>query len=300
VRPGFGWESLAASSTTGELWTANEEALTVDGPQSSPTAGTAVRLVRYQASGDTFLPAEQFAYNVDPWHGLQILGARGGLVELVQLPDRRLIALERSLAFGSSLFQNRIYEIGLAGATDVSSVASLSSADNVTPVTKTLLYSGSPAGASGMNMEGLALGPALAGGGRALVGIVDDGDPISVNTLVTFSLAGTGTLPQTIGDLNDDGAVDRADAAVLLRQLGVPSDAIYSDGDLDGDGNVSLRDEAILANHLGAGIPAGSPDEAPAAGVTEVPEPGTISILIAALSLLGVQWWLSRRWTSTK
>jgi len=51
------------------------------------------------------------------------------------------------------------------------------------------------------------------------------------------------------GDLNDDGAVDLSDLAILLAHFGTPSGAVWPDGDLDADGDVDIQDLAtILAN----------------------------------------------------
>ena len=180
-RSNRGLES-ATGTCGGDLWTANEEALTVDGPASSPTNGTLVRLLEVTAG----VPARQFAYEVEPMHGPFFPGNVGqsGLVDLVALPGGGLLALERSLALASPPLLSRIYSIDLSGATDVSGEASLLSA-TYTPAQKTLLWQGSAA-----NLEGLCLGPELAGGHRALLGVIDDGDPLSSNALVTFELAG--------------------------------------------------------------------------------------------------------------
>jgi hypothetical protein len=111
------------------------------------------------------------------------------LSDLVALPDGRVLALERSLASSLTPFQSRIYELDFTGATDVSSLAGLIG-QTYTPVSKRLLWSGQAAGGFGQNLEGLALGPQLSNGNWSLLGIVDDGDPLSNNTLVAFELSG--------------------------------------------------------------------------------------------------------------
>ena len=186
--PGRGFESLTRWCNGAQLWTANEEALTVDGLPATPGAGTTVRLLRYDASGPLPFPASQYAYEVDPMHGPYFPGGDGqsGLVELVQLPGGALLALERSLALALPFFESRLVEIDLAGATDVSGLAGLTGA-SYAPVGRHLLWSG---GLS--NLEGLCAGPSLAGGGLALIGVVDDGDPLSQNALVSFELLGPG------------------------------------------------------------------------------------------------------------
>jgi len=183
-RPNFGFESLTRRGHT--IYTANEEALTPDGPLSTQAAGTVVRLQRYTSG----LPDLQFAYRTEPLHGSPISGSRSGLSDLLTLPDGRLIALERSFAFNlAGLFRTRIFALDLAGATDTSALPSLAVA-SYTPIAKTLLLS-----ADLTNLEGLCLGPRLDPPGSpgpyryALLGIVDDGDPISTSRLYSFELA---------------------------------------------------------------------------------------------------------------
>lgn len=184
----FGFESLARSGDGSTVWTANEEALSVDGPRSTAAAGSVVRLLRFDTSGADATAGAQYAYVTDPIHSAG--GSdRSGLVDLVVLPDGRLLALERSAAQALPALVNRIYEIDLAGATDVSGIAGLIG-ESYTPVTKRLLWQGTADGLFGQNLEGLALGPQLAPGTYALVGVIDDGDPVSSNSVVTFELTG--------------------------------------------------------------------------------------------------------------
>ncbi len=184
-----GFESLTIDASTSELWTANEEALTVDGGLATQSSGTTVRLLRYVSSGNSFAPAEQFAYEVEPLHAPPVTGSRSGLVDLVTLPDGELLALERSLALSSTegLFKSSLFSIDLTGASDVSALSGGLQGQTFTPVAKSELWSGVVSGA-GMNMEGLTLGPALGNGRWALLGIVDNGDPLSTNSVVAFEL----------------------------------------------------------------------------------------------------------------
>lgn len=191
LRPNFGFESLTITppgfSSNSYLWTANEEALTVDGDASSQAAGTVVRLCRFTLGAGQIIPGPQYAYRTEPWHGSSITGARSGVCDLVALPDGRMLILERSFAFNlAGFFQTRIYEADFAGATDVSSLTGLIG-QSYSIVGKRLLYQGDQ-----QNLEGLALGPMIGAGRYALIGIVDDGDPISVNRVVGFELSGVG------------------------------------------------------------------------------------------------------------
>jgi len=196
-RDNRGLESLTRRADGKEMWTANEEALTVDGPVSSRSAGTVVRLVRFAVDGNSVKPAQQYAYTVNPIH--PGLGApySSGLSDLVVLPDGTLLTLERSAIEGLPVFETRIYQVDFSGATDISqgSLAAGLVGQNYAPVKKKLLLSTSKIGE---NLEGLCLGPELSAGQWALLGVVDNGDPVSKNTLVAFELIEPAPLPMSL------------------------------------------------------------------------------------------------------
>ncbi len=230
-RENFGFESMTFGTSTFSLWTANEEALSQDGPLSTPQQGSVVRLLHYGRDGG-ITPDVQYAYVTDPIHGPAIMGARSGLVDLVALPDGRLLSLERSFAGTVPPFQNRIYEVNRAGATNVSGLPALEGAA-YTPVGKRLLWSGALG-----NLEGLALGPQLTGGNWALVGVIDDGDPISMNAVVGFELSGDIGLECDACDTNCDGVLDAFDIEPFVNVLLNPSaprcDSCTGDANYDG------------------------------------------------------------------
>jgi hypothetical protein len=231
-RANFGFESLTADGDGG-FFTANEEALTVDGPVSSPSVGTVVRLLRYRQSGPDFVAAEQYAYRCDPMHGSVISGARSGVSDLLVLSvagyeSGTLLALERSFAFNlQGFFENRVYQVETWNATDVSAIPGLIGA-TYTPSEKSLLWRGR----LNANMEGLALGRHLAHGRRSVIGIVDDGDPISVNSVVGFVLR----YSTCLSDFNEDGGVDGGDLEAFFSawEAGQPDADVNGDGGVDG------------------------------------------------------------------
>ena len=188
----FGFESMSFRADGEQLWTVNEEALTIDGPPASPQGGTVVRLQRFLMNGPLAESAKQYAYWTEPMHGGSITGGRSGLVDLVALPNGRLLALERSLAFdlGGGFFRNSIWRVKLSGATNVGvgELADGLAGASYEPAGKELLWSSQSD--VGQNLEGLCLGPELSGGCRVLLGVVDDGDPFSTNSLVTLRLCG--------------------------------------------------------------------------------------------------------------
>jgi len=227
-RDNFGFESMTRHPFTGELWTANEEALGADGGTSTTTAGTIVRLLKYR--GNPPVPEAEFAYVCQPLHGAAVSGSRSGLCDLVWLPSGRVLAMERSLALSAAgLFQTRIYEIDFAGANNVASFGGL--VDQMyAPVAKRLLYQGSH-----NNLEGLCLGPRLANGNYALIGVVDDGDPISTNAVVSFELSGG---VACIADFNDDGAISVQDIFDFLAGYFASSPR----ADVNGSGGLGVQD----------------------------------------------------------
>ena len=222
-----------------EVWIANEEALLPDGPRATPDHGTWVRVLRGDASGD----ATQFGYEVDAMPGpyFPFTGdGQSGLVAIVPLPDGTLLAVERSLAFAGAFFETRMYQVTMEGATDVSDFPTLDGA-TFTPVTKTALYVGPH-----QNMEGLCLGPDLGDGRRALLGIVDDGDPLSSNRVVAFILGGLATCDS---DLDGSGAVDTDDLLALIGQWGTCGGTC--EADLDQSGEVGADDLLELLSQWG-------------------------------------------------
>ncbi|APR79592.1 Hypothetical protein A7982_04939 [Minicystis rosea] len=175
-----GLESLARSPSGNSLFTVNEAALTIDGPQPSKKVGTTVRILRRALDS---VQDEQRAYRTEPLG--EGTGGDVGVSDLLALSDTELLVLERGFQsdYGNTV---RIFRVDFAapGAVDVSAVASL---DATTPVLeKTLVVDIGALPASGAthpgiepnplldNFEALALGPTLADGRRAIFVTSDD------------------------------------------------------------------------------------------------------------------------------
>ena len=195
-RPNRGLESLAIEPGGRFLWTANEEALSGDGPTAAAGGGTVVRLTRIPLPGAA-APAVadsaavdrtfQAAYSVDKVHQfVPVFTADplSGVSALVALGGSRLLVLERSGAAGLPPFSSRIYLVDVDEAVDVSVVERDLAARKDAVVAKRLLWSDS----LGVNLEGLCAGPRLADGGMALLGIADNGGIGTPNQLVGLSL----------------------------------------------------------------------------------------------------------------
>ena len=186
VQGNFGLESLAYGA--GALWTGNEEALRSDGALSTTTSGSWVRIQKF--TGPDFAAATQYAYRTDPISALSPFtdAERSGLVDVVALPDGRVLSLERELGGFLPIFRSRLYAIDFTGATDVSTVPSLTDG-GFTAVTKTLLWQGYFALT---NFEGITLGALRSDGFYSLLMVSDDGSGIlgQRQTLLTLSLGG--------------------------------------------------------------------------------------------------------------
>ncbi len=191
LRANLGLESLARCPETGDLWIANEEALTVDGERSTPERGTLARLTRtvVGGGGEGAAPDVQYVYLTEPLHGAMMRGGRSGVSDVVAISGGRLLVLERSFASGEGLFRNSIYLVDPAEGTptDVAGIGGLEGAE-FEPVRKRLVWSGF----LNQNLEGLCLGPRVSPTSRVLLGVVDDGDPLSVNMVMSFELVDGG------------------------------------------------------------------------------------------------------------
>lgn len=193
-------ESLAISPDVQQLWTANEEALTVDGPTATTLAGTTVRLGRFDRSGGSFSAGAQYAYTTDPYQASPVTGSEyNGVSDLAVLPDGTLLVLERQVNSGGAFgFQteNFIYAVDLAGATDVSGLAGLDG-QTFTQAGKSLLWSGT---FLSDNYEGLAVGPELDNGDYSLL-LIADGDGSATESLYALRVSGVVPEPACLGVL---------------------------------------------------------------------------------------------------
>jgi hypothetical protein len=267
-------ESLTRNPNGTAMWTANEESLNPDGPSSEGGGATSVRLLKMNVVGDVVSNGPQFAYQVEPIHGgPTILGAQSGLTDLIAMPDGTLLALERSVAAASPNFLNRVFEIDSISATDVSGLAGLVG-QLYTPVAKQLVWSGAAdGGAVGQNLEGLSLGPRLVSGSWVLIGVVDDGDPFSNNTIVAFTAS---AIPSA--DFDDDGDVDGADFLSWQQGVGASIGATHVHGDADRDGDVDGAD----LNLWKSGYSATSAGKAASAAI---PEPAIAAMILPLAGL---------------
>ncbi len=181
------FESLTITPDQKTLFTATENALFQDGARVSTTSGSRSRILQYNlVSGQ---PEQEYLYTTDasitpdPETGF----SDNGLVDLLAIDNRgTLLALERSFAVGVGN-TIKIYEVTLQGATDISTIDSLSSLSEtqlaaIQPAQKRLLLNlndlnlptdaNHPTGLD--NIEGITFGPKLADGGQSIVLVSDN------------------------------------------------------------------------------------------------------------------------------
>ena len=223
-------EALTISPDGLTMWTANEQALKCDGPTSkgNSTVSTVVRLTRFtRGTPDAaWEAAGEWAYACDACEpvpsSLSMFASQvsqfseSGLSGLCALPDGSLLALEREVSI-ASLGRCRIYRVttgALADATEVSDFPALTNAtyDAVAKGDCLLDFNGpQPSNLLGTNSiivyEGIALGPILNDGSRAVCLVSDGGATKSVsrfgmtvaatatNSLCALKLTGLGEDP---------------------------------------------------------------------------------------------------------
>ena len=219
-RPNRGLESLAIDADGRHIWTANEEALPADGPAATATAGTVVRLTRIAIpdSEQRDRPAPiQIAYAVDAPHGfIPVFPGLplSGVVALAGLGADRLLVLERSGCPGLPPFENRLYEVDVRNARDISAVPGSAAERPEDHVGKRLLWNDQ----LGCNVEGLCLGPRLGGSRRAVLAVADNngiGTPNQVIAFVLEEAANEMSLPMVAG------------SAILVALLAVAGLTLY-------------------------------------------------------------------------
>lgn len=169
VQGNFGLEALSYGAD--KLWTSNEEALKPDGSISTTRSGSWVRIQQF--GGEDLAPATQYAYRTDRIAGMSpfIDVERSGLVDLLALPDGRVLALEREVGGFLPTFRSRIYQLDFTSATDVATLPTLTEG-GFTAVEKRLLWQGA---FLLDNFEGITLGPKLNNGAYSIVLVSDDG-----------------------------------------------------------------------------------------------------------------------------
>ncbi len=184
VRNNLSLESLTITPDESKLFTATEAPLREDqslqyilpASQGGNQLPPLIRILEFDENGNTYSAGAEYLYEADSVHNL---------VELLAVDNDTLLALERSGA--SEPYSIRLYELSLAGATDISSNNGLGgNTTGISLVSKTLLLdfstlSGNPLDPIG-NFEGLTFGPTLPNGETLLLAVSDNNLVSSVSS----------------------------------------------------------------------------------------------------------------------
>jgi hypothetical protein len=190
IRHNRGFEGVAVTPDGTGLFTGAEEGLSQDELTSGSSALT--RLIEYELG--TGAEVAQYAYVLDD------IGTQNGLVAMLATGPQTLLALERApTLFGGLIpgFSVRLFAVDLAGASNLTALNAIGAdfeSGLITAATKDLVLDLSTEGLVFDNLEGLAFGP-WNGLSRPLLMIADDGDPLSLNTLVAFNISFDQALP---------------------------------------------------------------------------------------------------------
>jgi 3-phytase len=160
VRQNLGFESAATRGK--KFFTGTENAVVQDGPPATPANGSPSRLLRYDVKRNRL--ERQWTYLTDPVAEPPSPPTQfsvNGLVEVLPIGHKRLITMERSFSVGAPGTGNKIKlyvtELRKDGSTS-----------------KTLLLNLDELGLPLDNVEGMAFGPRLHGGKRALLLVSDN------------------------------------------------------------------------------------------------------------------------------
>lgn len=215
TRGNLSLESLTISPDGRTMWTANEEALTVDGDVANPTNGTTVRIIRFSRR-DAFDPwtlSGMWAYRCEPVGAIQPVNS--GVSDLCALPDGSLLVLERECSY-TTLGLTRIYRPNFAGATDVREMPALTNAVYTAVEKGEPLYTVRDGKAFGETpwefqiscYEGLGLGPRNADGSYNLMMVSDGGAVANKKWMFLSAIAKTQPFVRALRlyGLDDDGS----------------------------------------------------------------------------------------------
>lgn len=197
IRDNVGLEGIGyvPSRRGGYVFAVNEEALIHDGPMSTTTGGTVVRILRHRVDGAGDL---EVAYLTDPIFA-DGAPSDNGVSDLAALSADRVLVVERAWVRGRGN-AIRVYAVDLRGAPDI---AALPDARAATPVAKRLVFDlaalpddhcppspGPQRRRTLENTEGMALGPTLDDGRRVVFLVSDDNDnTIQAARLITVAVS---------------------------------------------------------------------------------------------------------------
>lgn len=229
VRNNLAFESLTITPDQKSLFTATENALVQDGPAAGLTNPSLSRIIQYDLQTNQAIA--EFVYRTDPT-ALPPNPSGGfstsGLVDLLALDSGNLLALERSFSVGAAGTPGntghtvKLYQVSLAGETNVSGIDSLGTLDinGISLARKTLILDFTDLNIPISNLEGLTLGPALPDGRRSLVVVSDNNfNPAQFTQVLAF---GVNEAPTAVPEPASSAAILMAGALgirLLLKKV---------------------------------------------------------------------------------
>lgn len=176
IRNNLAFESLTITPDQKYLFTATENALIQDGPDSAPGTSSPSRILQYNRN--TSQREREFLYLTEPVAApLKVLDIfSSGLVDLLALDNQgHFLSLERSfIGLGYII---RLFEVSLEGADNIQDIDSLTTVDinTIKPVQKHLLLDFHTLNKVTLdNIEGLTFGPPLPNGRQSLIVVSDN------------------------------------------------------------------------------------------------------------------------------
>ena len=175
IRNNLAFESLTITPNQKYLFTATENALQQDGNVATINTGSPARILKYNLL--TRQPIQEFLYLTEPIAGNVKISrfSANGLADILAIDNTRLLSLERSFSpiKGNTI---RLYEVSLAGADDISKIASLKAVNinKIKPAQKKLLFNFNQLNIPIDNIEGLTFGQCLPNKRRSLIFVSDN------------------------------------------------------------------------------------------------------------------------------
>lgn len=173
-RENLAFEGLSFAADGQSLWLGMEGARYEDGVTPSFSSTSLTRLTNIDRAGNVL---GQFAYEIDALPAEPAAFGTAGVTEILAIGETRLLVIERAtVEDADGVFNNfiKVYEVDVAGATDITEIDALVGA-NVTPVTKRLVLDVNAAGVDPVdNIEGISWGPELENGNRSVVLVSDN------------------------------------------------------------------------------------------------------------------------------
>jgi hypothetical protein len=167
------FEGLSFSADGHSLWVAMEGPLYQDSEPSTFESTSLTRITNLDRAGNVL---GQYAYELDSLPEEPTAFATIGVTEILAVNTDTFLVIERGGIETPDAFNNyiKIFEVSVAGATDISDVASLEGAD-FTAATKRLVLDLNATDVSPIdNVEGIAWGPDFENGNRSLVLVSDN------------------------------------------------------------------------------------------------------------------------------